>query len=82
MSEPLTCHQCGSGDLTLNEVRHEYAFAAGLVLVDNKIWATRPADFEAGEIQPDLTRVTCHDCGHHWRPRRRFAGYREGSTDE
>lgn len=72
----LRCHRCGSTDLTVAEVCHEHgSFSSIVVTEDGQLAALDEAVFSAGDIQPKLTRVHCHDCGHNWHPRRNFAGH-------
>lgn len=75
-SKPLTCHHCGSPDLTLRESRLETAeWQEGLLLTDDgKIVALGEGTFYPGELQPGKTEIECDGCGHVWRPRREFRG--------
>jgi hypothetical protein len=72
----LHCRQCRSSDLALLEVMHELArWDEGLYLDEHgSIRPLGDAVRSPGEIQPQLTEIECLNCGHTWRPQRRFAG--------
>jgi hypothetical protein len=79
--EKLRCHRCKSPDLVLHETRHEHAEIVGGLVIneEGRIEGHGDAWFTPGEIQPQLTRIECNGCGHEWRPRRLFAGIKDGT---
>jgi hypothetical protein len=59
----------------VSETCYEHgSFTSIVITADGKLAALDEGLFSAGEIQPQLTRVHCHDCGHNWHPRRHFTG--------
>lgn len=75
-TKTLRCHRCRSENLILRETRHEHAeWDGGLIVdADGQIRAWGDGIFTPGDIQSQLTRIECEDCGHDWHPRRWFAG--------
>jgi hypothetical protein len=74
---PLKCHRCGSDALILNEVFLTHVrYDEGLIVTpEGTIRALGDGGVSTpGDPYPQMTEIECEDCGHSWRPRRRFAG--------
>lgn len=79
----LTCHRCGSADLSLSEVCEEIAsWDHGLLLVNGAIEARGEANLTPGEIRAERNWIRCWACGHGWRPRRTFNGQYDPAISE